>query len=58
MLEGVGAVAVRGGGGGARPHAPDRLDGTRSRLERERSRVNVKAFDSFTSNLRRNDNSK
>lgn len=35
MLEGVWTVAVRGGGGGTLPHAPDWLDGTRSRLERK-----------------------
>lgn len=35
MLEGVGTVAIRGGGGGSLPHAPDWLYGTRSRLERE-----------------------
>lgn len=36
MLEGVGAVSFRGGRGWARPRPPDRLDGTRPRLERER----------------------
>lgn len=35
MLEGVGTVPVRSGGGGTRPHAPDWLDGTRSCLERK-----------------------
>lgn len=35
MLEGVGTVAFRGGGGGTLPHAPDWLDGTRSCLERK-----------------------
>lgn len=34
MLEGVGAVAVRSGRGGARPHAADRLDGAGPRLQR------------------------
>lgn len=35
MLEGVWTVAVRGGGGGTLPHAPDGLDGSRSRLRRK-----------------------
>lgn len=35
MLEGVGTVALRSGGGGTLPHAPDWLDGTRSRLDRK-----------------------
>ena len=35
MLERVRTVAVRGGRGGGLPHAPDWLDGTRSRLERK-----------------------
>lgn len=33
MLEGVGAVAVRSGGGGTWPHTANWLNGTRSRLE-------------------------
>lgn len=37
MLEGVRTVAVRGGGGGALPHAPDGLDGTRSCLRRKQT---------------------
>lgn len=35
MLEGVGTVAFWSGRGGTLPHAPDWLDGTRSRLERK-----------------------
>lgn len=35
MLEGVWTVAVRGGGGGTLPHAPDGLDGSGSCLRRK-----------------------
>lgn len=41
MLEGVRTVAVRGGGGGTLPHAPDWLDGTGSCLRRKQSTQRV-----------------
>lgn len=46
MLEGVRTVAVRGGGGGTLPHAPDGLDGTGSCLRRKQitQRVCQEAF--------------
>lgn len=41
MLEGVGTVALRSGGGGTWPHTANRLDGTRSRLERKHEILNI-----------------
>lgn len=60
MLEGVGTVAFRGGGGGTLPHAPDWLDGTRSCLERKQiiQYFYSEAFHSDTHNFRMSDNSK
>lgn len=50
MLEGVGTVTLRGGGGGSLPHAPDWLDGAWSCLERQQN-TNVFLFRGFSLRL-------